>query len=210
MSGPLIKNIIDMKHAKELPIAASHKPIGANAISVSPKNSAAAALLNRFKSGLTKGTCFQNVAKIPAELAELKRIRDTNKIYNLFFLPRVSESYIYNYYKKSDALIVHLKNSDLFKITIPSKTQSYMAFGKPIIMVAKGDAANLIKKSKSGVVSNPDNPNSLIKAIFKLKSMDSSSLIQLGINGRDFYYKKLAMKIGSKKLFAVFQSLIRR
>ena len=73
MSGPLIKNIIDMKHAKELPIAASHKPIGANAISVSPKNSAAAALLNRFKSGLTKGTCFQNVAKIPAELAELKR-----------------------------------------------------------------------------------------------------------------------------------------
>lgn len=144
------------------------------------------------------------------ELAELKRIRDTNKISNVFFLPRVSEGYIYNYYKKSDALIVHLKNSDLFKITIPSKTQSYMAFGKPIIMVAKGDAANLIKKSRSGVVSNPADPNSLMKAIFKLKSMDSSSLIQLGINGRDFYYKKLAIKIGSKKLFVVFQSLIKK
>ena len=85
-----------------------------------------------------------------------------------------------------------------------------MAFGKPIIMVAKGDAANLIKKSRSGVVSNPADPNSLMKAIFKLKSMDSSSLIQLGINGRDFYYKKLAIKIGSKKLFVVFQSLIKK
>jgi colanic acid biosynthesis glycosyl transferase WcaI len=44
----------------------------------------------------------------------------------------------------ADALLVHLRKDPLFEITIPSKTQAYMAVGKPLLMAVDGDAANLV------------------------------------------------------------------
>ena len=61
---------------------------------------------------------------------------------NVHFLPPVSMQTVGNYLKVADVLLVHLVEDELFEITIPSKTQAYMAAGKPILMAVKGDAQN--------------------------------------------------------------------
>ena len=52
--------------------------------------------------------------------------------------------------RKADALLVHLKDLPILHITIPSKIQSYIAMGKPILAAVKGEGLELIKKGECG------------------------------------------------------------
>ena len=58
---------------------------------------------------------------------------------------------------------------ELFEITIPSKTQAYMAAGKPILMAVKGDAAKLIDEANCGLVIAPENPIALVASVLRLR-----------------------------------------
>ena len=62
-------------------------------------------------------------------MQNLQAFKAKNKVGNLSFMGRVSKDKIGCYLKQADAFIVHLKNMPLFKVTIPSKTQTYMSFG---------------------------------------------------------------------------------
>ena len=50
-----------------------------------------------------------------------------------------------------------------------------MAAGKPIIAAVRGDAANLVHTTKSGIVCEPGNPDSIVEAIEKLMSVNEDS-----------------------------------
>ena len=80
-------------------------------------------------------------------------------------MPRLPPSEIANLLAASDVLLVHLKDEALFSITIPSKTQFYLAMGKPVIMGVRGDAADLIKRADAGVTVQPQDPNGLADAV---------------------------------------------
>ena len=68
----------------------------------------------------------------------------------------------------ADALLVHLKDDPLFRITIPSKTQAYLAAGRPILMGVSGDAADLVLQSGAGLVFEPENAGNLCASIQRL------------------------------------------
>jgi len=142
------------------------------------------------------------------DLMELKNEVNIRKITNLEFIPRVSQDKISKYLHLANALLVHLKNEDLFKITIPSKTQAYMAFGKPIIMAVKGDAARLIEKSRSGITCEPENYKQIAQRIERLISLEQYQLDIMGNNAAKFYEKNLSFEEGIKKFTNVFNSLI--
>lgn len=80
---------------------------------------------------------------------ELKPI-DLNKraihesIENIVFIPRLPMSEVGGVLDYANVLLVHLKRDPLFEITVPSKTQAYMAIGKPLLMAVSGDAADLV------------------------------------------------------------------
>ena len=67
--------------------------------------------------------------------------------------------------KKSSVFLVPLKNKELFKSALPSKMFEYMACAKPIIVGVKGEACELVLKSKSGIVVEPENISDLSRAI---------------------------------------------
>ena len=67
--------------------------------------------------------------------------------------------------KKSSVCIVPLKKKKLFKYALPSKMFEYMACAKPIIVGVKGEAKNLVLKSKSGIVVEPENTSDMYNAI---------------------------------------------
>src|ERR1035441_2252423 len=106
----------------------------------------------------------------------------------------------------ADALLVHLKDDPLFRITIPSKTQAYLAAGKPILMAVRGDAADLVKRSKSGVLCEPGNPQSIAEAVKRLIDAGPERLSAMGHNGRAFYDSELSISIGVEKFDRVFKA----
>lgn len=64
---------------------------------------------------------------------------------------------IYKYLEASSFLIVSLVNKEIFSLTVPAKTQTYIATAKPIVAIINGEAANIIKENELGLVCSPDN-----------------------------------------------------
>jgi glycosyltransferase involved in cell wall biosynthesis len=63
-------------------------------------------------------------------------------------------------------LIVSLIDKEIFSLTVPGKTQTYIAARKPIIAIIEGEAANLIKENGLGFVAKPNDING-IKNVFE-------------------------------------------
>lgn len=135
--------------------------------------------------------------KLKAEVAELD---------NVIFLPPVGMEQVGSYLKSADALLVHLRNDDLFKITIPSKTQAYMAVGKPILMAVEGDASTIVEEAECGELATPEDPLSIAVAADKLAMMSREDLLAMGARGLDYYKRELSLLIGSER----FGNIIKR
>ena len=143
------------------------------------------------------------------ELKNLKSLASRKNLTNIEFISRVSSIEIGRFLENADALIVHLKKDKLFKITIPSKTQTYMAYGKPLIMAVEGDAANLIKEAKCGFVCKSENYKQIANCIDKLINLDKKDLTKLGENGIKYYDANLSLDSGIKKFTDIFNSLLK-
>ncbi|AMO56413.1 glycosyltransferase [Endozoicomonas montiporae] len=127
---------------------------------------------------------------------------------NIYFIPRVPMSEVGSLLSTSDILLVHLNDNDLFKITIPSRTQSNLAIGKPIIMGVAGDAADLVKKSGAGLVCEPNNPESLAAAITTMAEMSPEDRNAMGLAGKKFYYDNLSLDKGVEKFISIFKDIV--
>lgn len=127
---------------------------------------------------------------------------------NVQFLERMPMSEMGNILSTADALLVHLKDDPLFRITIPSKTQAYLAAGKPVLMAMAGDAASLIQLCGGGVVCKPEDPQALAAAIQKMVSMGRDRLTEMGEAGRSFYARELSIRTGVERFERVFNSLV--
>ena len=109
-----------------------------------------------------------------------------------------------DFLKAADALLVHLNPDPLFEITIPGKTQAYMAIGKPLVMGVKGDAEKLVSTAKCGFCFEPQNANSLANACIELAKLSPKELKRLGIILFHFIRKICQSKLGWK----LFQSFL--
>lgn len=144
------------------------------------------------------------------EVTRLERRVLDERIANVRFLPKVPMAEVGNFLAAANALLVHLRADPLFEITIPSKTQAYMAAGKPVLMGVSGDAADLVLKSKAGLHFAPENPAALAAAIEKLATLDISDLEKMGENGRNYYFDHLSLEKGVAAFAAIFRQLASR
>jgi lipopolysaccharide/colanic/teichoic acid biosynthesis glycosyltransferase/glycosyltransferase involved in cell wall biosynthesis len=140
------------------------------------------------------------------ERAGLERMAEEMQLDNVRFLPRQPMHAMGRILVGADALLVHLKDNPLFRITIPSKTQAYLAAGKPILMGVRGDAADLVKQSQSGILCEPGNPQSIADAVKKLADAGTERLSAMGRSGRAFYEIALSLSIGVEKFDRIFKA----
>jgi colanic acid biosynthesis glycosyl transferase WcaI len=130
------------------------------------------------------------------DVERLRRVADADDIRNVLFLPPVPMSRVGAYLANADALLVHLRRDPLFEITIPSKTQAYLAAGRPVIMAVPGDASDLVLESGGGVVAEPEDAASIAKAILELEALPPEERIRMGEAARRFYLERLSIKVG--------------
>ena len=110
--------------------------------------------------------------------------------------------------KAADVLLVHLKDTALFRITIPSKIQAYLFSGKPILMGVQGDSADIIRDSGAGKVVEPENSESITRGILELFRMSDAERSVMGKNGRKYYDEKLSMQAGVSCFENIFHRLL--
>jgi glycosyltransferase involved in cell wall biosynthesis len=126
---------------------------------------------------------------------------------NVTFRPAVPTAEIGRYLARANVLLVHLKDDPLFRITIPSKTQAYMAAGRPVLMAVAGDAADLVQRANCGKTCAPENPFQIARAIESFASMDASEREALGENGRRFYQSTCSLAAGARAYEEIFRTL---
>ena len=141
------------------------------------------------------------------ELGTLKQQAAQRGLTNVVFLPAVPMAEVGNYLQAADALLVHLRKDPLFEITIPSKTQAYMAAGKPLLMAVDGDAADLVRQSGGGVVAESENAAALAEAADALANTAPQALAAMGKHAQQFYAQHLALAVGVGRFGELFRRL---
>lgn len=110
---------------------------------------------------------------------------------NVRFLPRVPLQEVQRFLAAADALLVHLADEPLFRITIPSKTQAYLYAGRPILMGVVGDAADLVREADAGYVFTPGDSDSLADCIRRLIADGPERRDEIGRHAQRFYKERL-------------------
>lgn len=101
-------------------------------------------------------------------------------------------------YASSDVCLVSLKG-DIVVESVPSKTYSIMACGRPIIatIAAGTEVGRLLSEAQCGFCVEPENPRALADGILKLYHNDALRK-EMGLRGRDYvvaHYPRRAASI---------------
>ncbi len=99
------------------------------------------------------------------------------------------------FFNRVDALLVSLKDEQIFNVTVPAKMQAYMSIGKPILTMLNGEGNEIIKKSKSGLISSAGDFESLARNILELNRLDMNETLKMGQNAKDYYDTHFDMNI---------------
>ena len=100
---------------------------------------------------------------------------------NVRFLDPCPRDFIPAMLASADIALVPLK--DHFAGAVPSKLYEAMAAGLPVVMVAEGEAADILREAKAGIAVHPGDVENLAIALRDL-AQDQNKRIQLGANGR--------------------------
>jgi colanic acid biosynthesis glycosyl transferase WcaI len=90
----------------------------------------------------------------------------------------------------ADCAVVTLRRANVMRGARPAKALVMMAAGKPIVLAAEGEAAELMSRAEAGFIVPPENPAALASAIRSLLS-DPDAARAMGINGRTFIQRNL-------------------
>lgn len=92
-----------------------------------------------------------------------------------------------DFYRQADALLVTLKPDPLFAMTVPSKVQSYLATGVPIVAMLDGEGARVVEDAGAGVTCPAGDSAALLAAVRKLRALPPQARQAMGESARRYY-----------------------
>ncbi len=121
-----------------------------------------------------------NIIGDGSALDDLKKM--TNGDNNIVFHGRKPREDMAMYYKGSDFLIVSLIDKPIFSVTVPAKTQTYIASEKPILAIINGDAADIVKENNLGYTAHPNDIEEIKNIFIEAINTDDKQKIQFKSN----------------------------
>ena len=107
---------------------------------------------------------------------------------NVLFTPSQPRERVPSLYSTADVCLVTLRDVPLFTTFIPSKMFEIMAAGRPIIAAVRGEAREILERSGSAVIVDPEDPQAMADAVLRVTSSPSERR-KMGDRGRDFVVK---------------------
>jgi len=112
-----------------------------------------------------------------------------------------------SFYAHADALLVSLKPDPVFSLTIPSKVQSYLMAGIPLLGMLDGEGAEVIRTASAGFTCSAGNAAGLADAARELEALPIEARRRLGENGREFAEREFGRTLLIDRLEAWFLEL---
>lgn len=112
-----------------------------------------------------------------------------------------------DFYRMADACMVTLKHENEIGLTLPSKLQSYMAAGKPVIGAIDGAAQEVIKESNCGVCVAAGDSKALA-CVMQDYILQPQKYAQCGKNGKAYFNEHFTKEAFMQKLLSALEKAI--
>lgn len=132
---------------------------------------------------------------------------ERNKLSNIVMTGFIHPALMPSVYASSSALLLTLSDDLALSRTIPSKLQTYLHAGKPIVASINGDAAEIIINSNAGLVCPAEMPDQLASLISDLHKMSPSNRAILGMNAQKYFDSHFGVNDITKKLIKYLSNL---
>jgi glycosyltransferase involved in cell wall biosynthesis len=130
---------------------------------------------------------------------ELEARAREEQLSSVIFTGRQPKSSMPEFLAATDACLVHLTRTELFKTVLPSKIFEAAAMRKPIVLGVEGFAADLVNEAGAGLCMQPENEVELLERVERLAA-DPALARALGDAG----YERIARRYSYDRLAAEY------
>jgi colanic acid biosynthesis glycosyl transferase WcaI len=142
-----------------------------------------------------------------ADRERILELVESKNLTNVRFVPQQPREKIPAYIAASDACLVLLKKSDVFKTVIPTKMLEFMSCGRPVVLGVNGQAREILDQCGGGIYVEPENPVALCEAIRNLQQQDFLRN-SMGRNGREYIVQNLSRESTAADYLEVLHRLL--
>lgn len=105
-----------------------------------------------------------------ARRQELADVAKRKGLDNVRFVGAVPKDQVARYWSVLDISIIHLRKTELFTTTIPSKLFECMGMGVPVLLGVAGEACELVERHGVGLAFGPEDGEALAGAVARLSA----------------------------------------
>jgi len=116
-----------------------------------------------------------------------KRVRELGIEDRFHLIGRRPVEAMPRYLSLADTLLVTLKKDPIISLTIPSKTQPYMACGRPVVAALDGEGARVVEEAGVGLTAPAENPDALAQAVLRMYKTPTEKRREMGRRGRAYF-----------------------
>lgn len=120
------------------------------------------------------------VARWVAEEINKRGLQD-----QVLMLGRFPSERMPSFFQHADALLVSLKDEPIFSMTIPSKLQTYLSAGIPVVAMLNGEGSDVVRESGSGITCGAGDHEGLARAVLQLSQATAEERLEMGRKGRE-------------------------
>jgi colanic acid biosynthesis glycosyl transferase WcaI len=142
-----------------------------------------------------------------AEKERIKTLAQSRGLTNLRFLDQQPREKIPAFISASDACLVLLKKTDVFKTVIPTKMLEFMSCARPVILGVDGQARQIVEEASAGLYIEPENSQELVNAINRL-SANRDLGEAFGKKGREYILQHFSRDRTAEKYIQALKSLL--
>jgi len=144
-----------------------------------------------------------------AEKARIKALAQARGLTNVCFLDQQPRESIPAFISASDACLVLLKKTEVFKTVIPTKMLEFMSCARPVIIGVDGQARQIVEAAGAGLAIEPENARALVDAIRQLAA-NHELCVELGQKGREHILRYYTRGHTAEKYIEVLQRLLKK
>jgi glycosyltransferase involved in cell wall biosynthesis len=143
-----------------------------------------------------------------ADKQRLVAMAEERNLHNLRFVGQQPREKIPSYISASDACLVLLKRTELFKTVIPTKMLEFMSCERPVILGVDGQARSILEEARAGIVIEPENAADLVNAACRLAANQELAR-EMGKNGREYIVRKFSRHHTAEKYIRVLEEMLK-
>jgi len=144
-----------------------------------------------------------------SEKGRIQSLARSQGLNNVRILDQQPREKIPAFISASDACLVLLRKTDIFKTVIPTKMLEFMSCARPVILGVEGQARAIIEGANAGIAIEPENNGALVEAIHSLKANPEKAW-DFGQKGREYILQHFSRSRTAQKYIQILQPLIRK